>query len=157
MQQAIGPDIDGQRMGVLGQIGGIEQTLPVARVDAALAHASIPEPREGEGRRHAVGPAQHQATGPEFKQVDRRGTRHRRNSAATEADVATRPSPAEGLVVVLDLALLVQVVDHHARRFAQALRRRIRQGVDPFDPGPVGQVKAGHGIERRPLRDSFTR
>ena len=52
------------------------------------------------------------------------------------------------LVVLLDLAEVVEVVDHQPVRLAQALRRDVAEEVQPLEPRAVAEVEARHRVDR---------
>ena len=54
----------------------------------------------------------------------------------------------EGLVVGLDEAQIVEVVDHQPVRLAQALGRGVAQPVEPLQPGAVAEMEAGDRVDR---------
>ena len=82
------------------------------------------------------------------------GRLSRPRSSTAEREAAHLPrsddlSLDELLVVALDGLGFVQVVDHDAQRFPQALPRRVGHPVDPLQLRAVVQVESRHRIERR--------
>src|ERR1700689_4904526 len=53
----------------------------------------------------------------------------------------------EGLVVVLDAVMVVEIVDHDAEGFLDRTGGGVAEPVDPLQPGAVAQVKACHGVD----------
>src|SRR3979490_1145478 len=55
----------------------------------------------------------------------------------------TRDGPAthEGLVVVLDAAMVLEIVDHDAEGFVDRTARGVAEPIDPFEPRAVAEVK----------------
>src|ERR1700676_3694730 len=52
------------------------------------------------------------------------------------------PVTHEGLVVVLDAAMVVEVVHHDAEGFLDAAWRVVAEPIDPFEPCAIAEVKA---------------
>src|SRR5258708_33801595 len=57
------------------------------------------------------------------------------------------PVAHEGLVVVLDAVMVVEIVDHDTEGFLDAAWRAVAEPIDPFEPCAVAEVKAPHGGE----------
>src|SRR6202166_2232005 len=64
------------------------------------------------------------------------------------------PVTHEGLVVVLDAVMGVEIVDHDAEGFLDAAWRVVAEPIDPFEPCAIAEVKTRHGVDayRRPPR-----
>ena len=67
-------------------------------------------------------------------------------------ELARRDNPVVlrvGVVVVLDVVEIVDVVHRQTKRTAQPHRRRVTAPVQTLEPGAVGKMKPGDGIEGR--------
>ena len=53
----------------------------------------------------------------------------------------------EGLVIVLDAVVVVEIVDHDAEGFLDAAWRAVAEPIDPFQPRAVAAVKSRHGVD----------
>ena len=71
--------------------------------------------------------------------------RRRRCTSALGNDLAL---VGECLVVALDSREVVEVVDHEAGALSQTLLAGVAHPVEPFEPGAVAEVEAGHRVER---------
>src|SRR3977135_1483145 len=52
------------------------------------------------------------------------------------------PATHEGLVVVLDAVMVVEIVDHDAEGFLERTARGVAEPIDPFEPRAVAEGKA---------------
>src|SRR6202165_5496031 len=52
------------------------------------------------------------------------------------------PITHEGLVVVLDAVMVVEIVDHDAEGFLDRSARGVAEPLDPFEPCAVAEAKA---------------
>src|ERR1700677_3661509 len=57
------------------------------------------------------------------------------------------PVTHEGLVVVLDAVMVVEIVDHNAEGFLDRTGCGIAEPIDPFEPRAVAEMKARYGID----------
>src|SRR3979411_3249939 len=57
------------------------------------------------------------------------------------------PVTHEGLVVVLDAAVVVEIVDHDAEGFLDAAWRLVSEPIDTFEPCAVAEVKARYRVD----------
>src|SRR5258705_5393863 len=57
------------------------------------------------------------------------------------------PVAHEGLVVVLDAVMVVEIVDHDAEGFLDRSALRIAEPIDSFEPCAIAEVKARYGID----------
>src|ERR1700724_461778 len=57
------------------------------------------------------------------------------------------PVTHEGLVVVLDAAMVVEIVDHDTEGFADRTARGVGEPIDPFEPRAVAEVKARYRVD----------
>src|ERR1700693_587873 len=57
------------------------------------------------------------------------------------------PVTHEGLVVVLDALMVVEIVDHDAEGFLDRTPRGVTEPIDPFEPRPVAEVKARYRVD----------
>src|SRR6516225_11351747 len=55
-------------------------------------------------------------------------------------------------VVLLDVFEAIEIVDHDAGGFAQALWRKVAEPVDPLQPGAVAEMKARDRVDQPSLR-----
>src|SRR5258705_13734453 len=60
------------------------------------------------------------------------------------------PVTHEGLVVVLDAAMVVEIVDHDAEGFVDRTARGIAEPIDPFEPRAVAEGKARYRVDAAP-------
>ena len=80
-----------------------------------------------------------------------RGVRTRRRGRQGRAHRVGGGDPAllgQRLVVLLDLAEVVEVVDHQPVRLAQPVRRDVAEEVQPLEPRAVAEVEARHRVDR---------
>src|SRR6266478_8547106 len=56
------------------------------------------------------------------------------------------PVAHEGLVVVLDAVMVVEIVDHDAEGFLDRTARAVAEPIDPFEPRAVAEVKARYRV-----------
>src|SRR6202166_534917 len=57
------------------------------------------------------------------------------------------PVTHEGLVVVLDAAMVVEIVDHDAEGFLDRTGCGVAEPIDPFEPRAVAEVKARYRVD----------
>src|SRR3984885_12422364 len=57
------------------------------------------------------------------------------------------PVTHEGLVVILDAVMVVEVVHHDAEGFLDAAWRAVAEPIDPFEPRAVAEVKARYRVD----------
>src|SRR6202048_4433750 len=57
------------------------------------------------------------------------------------------PVTHEGLVVVLDAAMVVEIVDHDAEGLVDRTARGVAEPIDPFKPCAVAEVKARYRVD----------
>src|ERR1700674_5864123 len=57
------------------------------------------------------------------------------------------PVTHERLVVVLDAAMVVEVVHHDAEGFLDAAWRVVAEPIDPFEPCAITEVETRHGVD----------
>src|SRR6202011_3120653 len=57
------------------------------------------------------------------------------------------PVTHEGLVVVLDAAMVIEIVDHDAEGFVDRTARGVAAPIDPFEPRAVAEVKARYRVD----------
>src|SRR6202163_1384387 len=57
------------------------------------------------------------------------------------------PVAHEGLVVVLDAVMVVEIVDHNAEGFLDRSARGVAEPIDPFEPCAVAEVKARYRVD----------
>ena len=57
------------------------------------------------------------------------------------------PVTHEGLVVVLDALMVVEIVDHDAEGFLDRAVRSVAEPIDPFEPRAVAKVKARYRVD----------
>jgi hypothetical protein len=53
----------------------------------------------------------------------------------------------EGLVVVLDAVMVVEIVDHDAEGFLDRTRCGVAEPIDPFEPCAVAEMKARYRVD----------
>ena len=58
-----------------------------------------------------------------------------------------RPVAHEGLVVVLDAVMVVEMIDHDAEGFLDRTARSVAEPIDPFEPRAVAEVKARYRVD----------
>src|SRR5712671_665820 len=81
-------------------------------------------------------------------------TRQTRAFSACSREIAKRgrggdpPFAAISLVIDLDIAQAVEIVDHYTGGLLQALGGDVAQPVEPLDARPVAEVEMGNRIER---------
>src|SRR3954470_4686004 len=57
------------------------------------------------------------------------------------------PVTHEGLVVVLDAVMVVEIVDHDAEGFLNRTARGVAEPIYPFEPRAVAEVKARYRVD----------
>src|ERR1700681_610481 len=57
------------------------------------------------------------------------------------------PVTHEGLVVVLDAAMVVEIVDHDAEGFVDRTARGVAAPIDPFESRAVAEVTPRYGVD----------
>src|SRR6202521_1666730 len=57
------------------------------------------------------------------------------------------PVTHEGLVVVLDAVMVVEIVDHDTEGFLDRPARGVAEPIDPFEPRAVTEVKARDRVD----------
>src|SRR5258705_9490664 len=57
------------------------------------------------------------------------------------------PVAHEGLVVILDAVMVVEIVDHDAEGFLDAAWRVVAQPIDTFEPRAVAEVKTRYRVD----------
>src|ERR1700741_69345 len=57
------------------------------------------------------------------------------------------PVAHEGLVVVLDTVMVVEIVDHDAEGFLDRTGGSVAEPIDPFEPRAVAEVKTGNRVD----------
>src|SRR6202035_2972496 len=57
------------------------------------------------------------------------------------------PVTHEGLVVILDAVMVVEIVDHDAEGFLDRTGCGIAEPIDPFKPCAIAEVKTRHGVD----------
>src|ERR1700738_968157 len=57
------------------------------------------------------------------------------------------PVAHEGLVVVLDAVMVVEIVDHDAEGFLDRSARGVAEPIDPFELCAIAEVKTRHGVD----------
>src|SRR5438445_9074070 len=57
------------------------------------------------------------------------------------------PVAHEGLVVVLDAVVVVEIVDHDAEGFLDRTELGVAEPVDPLEPRAVAEVKTGYRVD----------
>src|SRR6266478_8969007 len=85
--------------------------------------------------RLSVGPVRAPRMGSSFKQCVDIGRTH------------DGPVAHEGLVVVLDAVMVVEIVDHDAEGFLDRTARAVAEPIDPFEPRAVAEVKARYRVD----------
>src|ERR1700688_4104211 len=57
------------------------------------------------------------------------------------------PVTHEGLVVVLDAVMVVEIVDHDAEGFLDRTGCGVAEPIDPFEPRAIAEVKARYRVD----------
>src|ERR1700694_2439666 len=57
------------------------------------------------------------------------------------------PVAHEGLVVVLDAVMVVEIVDHDAEGFLDRTACGVAEPIDPFEPCAIAEVKARYRVD----------
>src|SRR6267154_425126 len=57
------------------------------------------------------------------------------------------PVTHEGLVVVLDAVMVVEIVDHDAERFLDRTAHGVAEPIDPLKPRAVAEMKARYRVD----------
>src|ERR1700686_3887097 len=57
------------------------------------------------------------------------------------------PITHEGLVVVLDAAMVIEIVDHDAEGFLDRTACGVAEPIDPLEPRAVAEVKARYRVD----------
>src|SRR6516165_2131292 len=90
-----------------------------------------------------------------------------RGLSASPREIAKRrrgddpPFAAISLVIGLDIAQAIEIIDHDPSRLLQALGGNVAEPIEPLDPRPVAEVEMGDRIEgpaqRRPFAEKIAR
>src|SRR5882757_8023553 len=118
---------------------------------------SLPSRMDGNVWLHGVGGAERRRT-PEISMSCRRSPPFCRTGASAPhglkleqcVDIGrTHDGPVahEGLVVVFDAVMVVEIVDHDAEGFLDAAWRVVAEPIDTFEPRAVAEVKARYRVD----------